>query len=226
MDDSTTAPPAPRLDPGQFREVVRDPRAHAFVLGQYRVGEYAGVVALRRLLGEMAPEGKLRRAMEIHYRDEERHSRLFTDWMRRLGTAPPALPTELEGYFSNDPEEFRRQRELAAELPPELRRILVFAGINAIERLAYEQFEIHLLCLERREDVEAMKSVMVEEKFHLSYVESELEAQEKGDNGAFVAMALEQARARFKEFQDMRRRETRAAVERILGGPPTTEDRS
>jgi lipid II:glycine glycyltransferase (peptidoglycan interpeptide bridge formation enzyme) len=113
-----------------------------------------------------------------------------------------------------------------AQLPAELRRIIVFAGINAIERLAYEQFETHLLCLDRPDDVEALKGVMAEEKFHLNYVEAELERRQRGENGGFVATALEQARARFQEFQDVRRRETRTAVERIFDGATLREDRS
>ena len=71
-----------------FREVTRHPKAHAHILQQYRVGEYAGVVALKRLLGEMQPEGNLHRAMEIHFRDEERHSKVFPDWIYRLGVTP------------------------------------------------------------------------------------------------------------------------------------------
>ena len=213
-----TEPDPVRLDRAQFAEVVRHPQAHAYILGQYRIGEWAGVVALQRLLDEMAPAGKLRHAMEIHHRDEHRHSVVFTDWMQRLGTTPPALPTEVEGYFSTSPEEFRRQRETLMQLPPELRRIVVFAGINAIERLAFEQFEVHLECLERAGDRETLRGVMAEEKFHLSYVERELERQQKGPLGTVVTTALEQAQARFADFQTTRRAETRAAVERILGG--------
>jgi hypothetical protein len=207
-----------RLDPAQFREVVRHPAAHAFMLGQYRIGEYAGVVALRRLLDEMEPTGSLRRAMEIHHRDEGRHSQVFTDWMRRLGTEPPPLPTQVEGYFANSPEEFQQHRALLEALPPSRRRIIVFAGINAIERLAFDQFEIHLQCLDRPEDVETLKGVIAEEKFHLSYVEAELERQAKGEDAGFAAIALEQAKARFREFQQARRRQSREAIERLLGG--------
>jgi len=217
MSDADAAQ-ALRLDASQFREVIRHPRTHAWILGQYRIGEHAGVVGLRRLLDEMQPEGKLRKAMEIHYRDEARHSQVFTDWMRRLGTEPPPLPTDVEGYFSTSPEEFRRQRELLMQLPAEMRRIVVFAGINAIERGAYDQFETHLTCLEGGDDVETLRQVMREERFHLSYVEAELEREAKGERAAVVTAALEQARARFGEFQEMRRREVRAAVERILGG--------
>jgi rubrerythrin len=206
------------VDHEGFREVVRHPQAHALILQQYRIGEYAGVVGLKRLLGEMKPEGKLHRAMEIHYRDEERHSRVFTDWIYRLGVQPEPLPTEVEGYFSSSPEEFHRNREMLAQLPPEIRRIVTFAAINAVERLAYNQFETHLRCLERPGDVETLESVMAEEKFHLSYVEGELERVQKGENGEFVATALEQARARFAEFQEMKRRESGARLEKILGG--------
>jgi len=60
--------------------------------------------------------------------------------------------------------------------------------------------------------------VMAEEKFHLSYVEGELERAEKGENGSIVTQALEQARTRFAEFQEMKRRESGAALEKILGG--------
>src|SRR5262249_54210962 len=125
------------IDLAGFREVVRHPRAHALVLQQYRIGEYAGGVGLKRLLGEMQPEGRLHRAMEIHYRDEERHSRVFTDWIYRLGVEPEPMPAQVEGYFSSSPEEFRRNRELLEQMPPDLRRIVTFAAINAIERLAY-----------------------------------------------------------------------------------------
>jgi hypothetical protein len=59
--------------------------------------------------------------------------------------------------------------------------------------------------------------VIDEEKFHLSYVEHELEKQVGGENGGFVAMALEQARARFEIFQQNRRAETMQALERLLG---------
>lgn len=206
------------LDANEFREVIRHPEAHAFILSRYRLGEYAGVVGLRRLLAEMKPEGKLHQAMEIHYRDEERHSKVFTDWMRRLGVEPQPFPTDVETFFAKSPEEFQAQRQLLETLPPEMRRIVVFTGINAVERIAYTQFETHLRSLERREDIEALEGVMAEEKFHLSYVEHELERQTKGENGAFVALAMEQARLRFEEFQQMRREETRQVVERLLGG--------
>jgi hypothetical protein len=209
---------AQEFDVAQFREVVRHPQAHAQILGQYRIGEYAGVVALKRLLGEMRPEGKLHRAMEIHFHDEERHSRVFTEWMERCGVQPPAMPTELEGYFSTSPEEFRQQRAVLESLPAELRRIVVFAGINAVERGAFTQFENHLRCLERPDDVATLEGVIAEEKFHLAYVEAELQRQATGEHAAIVTTALEQARARFTEFQQLRRQETRALVERLLGG--------
>ena len=139
--DPTNAMP---LDREGFREVVRHPKAHALVLGNYRIGEYAGVVALRRLLDEMQPEGKLHQAMTIHFLDEERHSRVFTDWIQRLGVDPEPLPANVEGFFANSPEEFQQHRRLLEQLPAAMRRIVVFAGINAIERLAYDQFELHL----------------------------------------------------------------------------------
>lgn len=213
--DQTNAMP---IDRDGFREVVRHPKAHALVLGNYRLGEYAGVVALGRLLGEMRPEGKLHQAMTIHHRDEERHSRVFTDWIERLGQVPDPFPTNVEGYFANSPEEFAAQRQLVEQLPPELRRIIVFAGINAIERLAYNQFDVHLSCLDRREDREVLQSVIDEEKFHLSYVENELDRHVHGDNAAFVTTALEQARARFAIFQQNRRAESMEALQRLLGG--------
>jgi hypothetical protein len=208
----------PRFDPQQFREVVRNPKAHASILGQYRIGEYAGVVALDRLLGDVAPDARLRRAMEIHRRDEARHTAVFTDWMRRLGVEPPVLPTDVEAYFSTSEEEHRTQRAAIDALPPDIRRIVVFAGINAVERLAWNQFGIHLACLDRRDDRELLESVIAEEKFHLNYVEAELERQQKGEHGQIVAAALDEARARFQRFDEMRRNETRQNVERILGG--------
>jgi hypothetical protein len=204
-------------DGPQFRDVVRHPRAHAYLLAQYRVGEYAGVVALRRLLAEVDPEARLRRAMEIHHRDEERHTHVFGDWIRRLGVEPPPLPEEVEGYFSRSPEEYREQRRLLDALPAELRRIFVFAAINAIERLAYTQFEAHLAALDRPEDVTALEGVMAEEKFHLNYVEAELERQLRGPHRDQVGPALEVARARFADFQQTRRDEARRAVEQLLG---------
>jgi rubrerythrin len=212
--DQTNAMP---IDREGFREVVRHPKAHSLVLGSYRLGEYAGVVALDRLLGEMRPEGNLHQAMTIHHRDEERHSRVFTDWIQRLGSTPEAFPTNVEGYFANSPEEFAAQRQLVEQLPPDMRRIIVFAGINAIERLAYNQFDVHMSCLDRREDRELLQSVIDEEKFHLSYVENELEKQSKGENGAFVTMALDQARQRFAIFQETRRAELMGSLSQILG---------
>ena len=213
--DQTNAMP---LDREGFREVVRHSQAHALILGNYRLGEYAGVVALDRLLGEMRPEGKLHQAMTIHHRDEERHSHVFTDWIQRLGHVPQPYPTNVEGFFANSPEEFEQQRRLVETLPVEMRRILVFAGINAIERIAYDQFDLHLACLDRREDRELLQGVIDEEKFHLSYVEHELEGHATGENGAFVTMALERARAQFAIFQATRRAETMAALDRLLGG--------
>ena len=206
------------LDRAAMREIVRHPKAHAVILGQYRIGEYAGVVALKRLLGEMQPEGKLHQAMEIHYRDEGRHSKVFTDWIERLGVTPAPLPTDVEGFFATSPEEFQAQRQMLEQLPPEMRRIIVFAGINAIERLAFNQFENHLLALDRRSDVTELEQVIQEEKFHLSYVEHELDRQVKGDNGAFVTMALEQAKQRFADFQQMRRAEAAHLIDTALGG--------
>lgn len=205
------------VDLAGFREVVRHPQAHALILQQYRIGEYAGVVGLKRLLGEMRPEGNLHRAMEIHHRDEERHSKVFTDWIYRLGIEPEPMPTEVEAYFANSPEDFRRDRELLQQLPPDIRRIITFAAINAVERLAFNQFETHLRVLDRPEDREALEGVMAEEKFHLSYVEHELEREQQGDNGAFVTVALEQARERFAQFSEMKRRQSDEALEKLLG---------
>ena len=212
--DQTNAMP---IDRDAFREVVRHPKAHALILGNYRLGEYAGVVALERLLQEMRPEGKLHEAMTIHFNDEGRHSRVFTDWIERLGETPQPFPKNVEGFFANSPEEFAAQRQLVEQLPPDMRRIVVFAGINAIERLAYNQFDVHLSCLDRKEDRDVLQSVIDEEKFHLSYVENELERQSKGENGGFVTMCLEQAKARFAIFQETRRAETAAALDCLLG---------
>jgi rubrerythrin len=205
------------IDLAGFREVVRHPQAHALILQQYRIGEYAGVVGLKRLLGEMKPEGNLHRAMDIHHRDEERHSKVFTDWIYRLGIEPEPMPTEVEAYFANSPEEFRSNRELLQQLPAETRRIITFAAINAVERLAFNQFENHLRVLDRPADREVLESVMAEEKFHLSYVEHELERAQRGENGAFVSVAVEQARERFAQFSEMKRRKSGEALERLLG---------
>jgi rubrerythrin len=206
-----------RLDANQFREIVRQPKAHAIVLGQYRIGEYAGVVALDRLLGEIDAGARLRRAMEVHRRDEARHTQVFADWMRRLGMEPSALPRDVEAYFAASEEEFRQQRALVDALPPEVRRICVFAGINAVERLAWTQFETHLACLDDPGDLELLRGVMAEEKFHLSYVEAELERQAQGEHAAVVTTAVEQSRAQFARFNELRRAETRDAIERMLG---------
>jgi hypothetical protein len=206
-----------RFDLNEFREVVRHPKAHAVVLGQYRIGEYAGVVALDRLLGEIDAEARLRRAMEIHRTDEARHTQVFTDWMQRLGVAPPTLPRDVEAYFATSEEDFRQQRALVDSLPPDLRRICVFAGINAIERLAWTQFETHLACLDAPGDVELLQGVMAEEKFHLNYVEAELERQLAGPHAAVVTAAVDESRTRFAAFNEMRRGETRTAIERMLG---------
>lgn len=201
-----------------FREVVRHPEAHAIVLGTYRLGEYAGVVALDRLLGELEQDETLRRAMEIHRRDEDRHTRVFGDWIRRLGLEPDPLPTDVEAYFASSPEEFRQQRAMLDLLTPEERRIAVFAGINAVERLAYDQFEHHLLALERPSDVAELRQVIREEKFHLRYVEAELDRQMKGEWAAFVESAVIDARRRFARFNELRRGEVATAIEHVLGG--------
>jgi hypothetical protein len=103
------------------------------------------------------------------------------------------------------------------QLPPDLRRLLVFAAINAIERLAFTQFEAHLSVLDRPQDVAALEGVMAEEKFHISYVEAELERQQRGPYAGMVTAAVDGARTRFAEFQATRRAETRHAVERLLG---------
>jgi hypothetical protein len=209
------------IDRSAFREVVRNPKAHALVLGQYRVGEYAGVVGLRRLLGEMQPEGKLHQAMTIHFQDEGRHSQVFTDWIERLGMEPDVLPTDVEGFFARSPEEYQQQRQLLDSLPPEIRRIGVFAAINAVERGAYNQFEAHLSVLDRKSDRDELERVMREERFHLSYVEHELDRQANGDLGHIVTIAMEQAQARFVEFRAARENEIHHAIERTLGGAPT-----
>jgi len=83
--------------------------------------------------------------------------------------------------------------------------------------LAYNQFDVHLSCLDRKEDRDLLQSVIDEEKFHLSYVEHELERQMNGENGAFVTMCLDQAKARFAIFQETRRAETAQALDRLLG---------
>jgi hypothetical protein len=99
-----------------------------------------------------------------------------------------------------------------------MRRVIVFAGINAIERGAYNLFESHLLCLDDPRDRETLESVMAEERFHLSYVEHELERQRQGELGPIVTTALEQAEMRFKEFRQARQDATRKMVEKLLGG--------
>lgn len=58
---------------------------------------------------------------------------------------------------------------------------------------------------------------MKDERFHLNYVEQELERQQKGANGEFLATAIELARQRFDAFQQARQQEVRAAMERLLG---------
>ena len=74
-------------------------------------------------------------------------------------------------------------------------------------------------CLDRREDRETLESVMAEEKFHLSYVERELERAQQGENGALRhhgaragARALRRVPARSAA------RESGEALEQLLGG--------
>jgi hypothetical protein len=207
-----------RMDANEFLEVVRNPKAHAVVLSQYRIGEYAGVVALDRLLGEIDADDKLRRAMELHREHESQHTEIFTEWMQRLGVEPPALPPDVEAYFAMSEEDHRQQRALVDSLPPDVRRICVFAAINAVERLAYTQFETHLSCLYHHSDKDVLKGVMLDEKYHLNYVEHELAEQLKGPHAAIVTAAVDESRTRFAQFNEMRRAETRQLVERILGG--------
>ena len=88
---------------------------------------------------------------------------------------------------------------------------------NAVERLAWTQFETHLTSLDDPGDVELLKSVMAEEKFHLNYVEAELERQSKNEHAAVVTAAVDESRTRFAQFNEMRRAETRELVERMLG---------
>ena len=145
-----------------FREVVRHPRAHALVLQQYRIGEYAGVVGLKRLLGEMQPEGKLHRAMEIHYRDEDRHSRVFTDWIYRLGVEPEPMPDEGRGLLLEQPGGVpRATASCSSSCRPTLRRIVTFAAINAHRATRLQPVrDAPARALDRREDIETLESVM------------------------------------------------------------------
>jgi rubrerythrin len=216
MDESNTLP----LDRAAFREIVRHPQAHAHVLSIYRLGEYAGVVALDRLLREMQPEGKLHEAMTMHLRDERRHASVFTDWIERLGQTPAPYPANVEDFFTDSSEDADQRRAFLEGQPLHLRRVLVFAGLNAVERLAFNGFEEQLASLERRDDRELLQGVMDDEKFHLSYVEHELERESRGENAAFVTAAVEQARERFGRFFQARRVETTQSVERLIGTAP------
>jgi hypothetical protein len=95
--DQTNAMP---LDREGFREVVRHPTAHSLVLGNYRLGEYAGVVALD-LLGEMRPGGK---EVMLDPSPTRAATRGATSAWRDAGATPKNA--------ANSPEEFAAQRQL------------------------------------------------------------------------------------------------------------------
>jgi hypothetical protein len=86
-----------------------------------------------------------------------------------------------------------------------------------LERLAYAQFETHLTVLDRPADVAALEGVMAAERFHLRYVDAELERLQRGAQCDAVTAAVDVARARFAGFQARRRAETQQAIERLLG---------
>ena len=90
--------------------------------------------------------------------------------------------------------------------------------VTEVLALFQGQAEGWLARLDDPGDVELLKSVMAEEKFHLNYVEAELERQSKGENATVVTTAVEESRTRFAQFNETRRAETRDLVERMLGG--------
>jgi len=200
-------------DADVLRDLVRRPRTHAMLLARYRLGAWATVVSLTRLLAELPSGGSLRTAMTVHLRDEERHARLFEDWMRRLGVAPEPLPNDVDACLGVD----AAHRDHVARLSPELRRIAVLADVNALERATFARLDAHVHALDRCEDREALARVVAEERFHLSYVEHELGRQLGGDQAAFTTLAIEQARARFHASTDVRPSAGRVVIGPALG---------
>jgi hypothetical protein len=179
-------------DADVLRAIVHQPDLHARLLERYRLGAWACVVSLTRLLAELPAGTPLHTAMTVHTRDEERHARLFEDWIRRLGVEPAPLPNDVDACLAGDAAD----RARLARLPSELRRIAVLADVNALERATFAELDAHAHALDRAEDREALARVVAEERFHLSYVEHELGRQLGGVHAAFATLAIEQARAR------------------------------
>jgi AcrR family transcriptional regulator len=65
-----------------------------------------------------------------------------------VSASPAPLPEDVEGFFSTESRGVPRAARAARAAAAAVRRIFVFAAINAIERLAYAQFENHLLALD------------------------------------------------------------------------------
>ena len=140
------------------------------------------MVGLKRLLGEMQPRG------QAASRDGDPSPRrgAALAGVHRLDLSPrrasrEPMPTEVEAYFANSPEEFRRNRELLEQLPPDIRRIVTFAGDQRRSSGSpTTSSRPTCACLDRPRGRETLESVMAEEKFHLSYVEHELERRAAG----------------------------------------------
>jgi hypothetical protein len=161
-----------------------------WLLNQYREAELRGAGAILRLL-RLADTGRLRRDLTRHLRDETLHALLWTEAIESIG-----------GEIVEVPDPYQARLGAHFGIPSSLNELLALTLVS--ERRGVTEYRA-AMSRELPPPVEgALRTILEDEGWHVSYIARELEARSASDPDA--AAALERAEAA-----------DRAAVADLLG---------
>ena len=153
-----------------------------WILNQYRTAEFQGADLLQRIL-RRNHDPQLQINLSHHFADEARHAWLWTELICKLGGTPIILPNTYQ-------QRLRRQ----VGLPSSMLNLLALSHV--VEERVQQRYRQHAARPdEDPRTVAVLRTIIADEKWHLSWVEEWLAEQAKQEGQEQVGAILERYRS-------------------------------
>jgi bacterioferritin (cytochrome b1) len=162
-----------------FRQIVGNAWLHTSILKHYRYLDGMGAEKLRKVAG-LLQDVALKRKVESHLRDEEKHAALFAQRIMELGGSPTFTTAELEVSFLRGFESHDfglSEARLGEDRCLDMREISTFfVLLKAEEEQGLKFFLAHLQVLDHDPRTrQLLEEVISDEHRHVAYLTEELE---------------------------------------------------
>lgn len=187
---------------GVLRQVVHNPGLHLFILKNYHYTEEFGGAELRRV-ARLVNDPDLKRKIEQHSADEDKHASLFKQRILELGGSPALTPAEMNVAFFRRFDSFGlgiSPQRFDADTPLEVSELIPFLVPLKVEEDAGRTiFQAHLQASNDDTKTQSMLAeILQDEHRHAAYLTEALEKFGREGYQPSIDAAFEVCRKHFK----------------------------